>query len=121
VCFEAQSACVDVLRERFRGNDRVIVVPIALGAHNGEAEMSICTQANTISTFAEAWKAGRFKDKIWDRTAVVPVTTLDAAIGRYGMPFYCKIDVEGFEQSVLSDERSIGVGRCLRRSGFENA
>src|ERR1051326_2926786 len=50
VCFEPQSACVDALRERFRGDDRVVVVPTALGADVGEAEMSICTQANTIST-----------------------------------------------------------------------
>ncbi len=114
VCFEPQSACVDALRERFRGNGRVVVVPTALGAHIGEAEMSICTEANTISTFADAWKAGRFKDKIWDRAEVVPVTTLDAAIDRHGMPFYCKIDVEGFEQSVLS-----GLTRQIPVLSFE--
>jgi FkbM family methyltransferase len=114
VCFEPQSGCVDALRERFRGNDRVVVVSTALGAHNGEAEMSICTQANTISTFADAWKTGRFKDKIWDRTEVVPVTTLDVAIDRHGMPFYCKIDVEGFEQAVLS-----GLTRQIPVLSFE--
>jgi len=114
VCFEPQSACVDALRERFRGNDRVVVVPTALGAHIGEAEMSISTRENTISTFADAWKTGRFKDMIWDRTEVVPVTTLDAAIDQYGIPFYCKIDVEGFEQSVLS-----GLTRQIPVLSFE--
>jgi len=114
VCFEPQSACVDALRRRFRGNDRVVVVPTALGAHIGEAEMSINTQDHTISTFASAWKAGRFKDKVWDRAEVVPVTTLDAAIDQYGMPFYCKIDVEGFEQSVL-----LGLTRQIPVVSFE--
>ncbi len=114
VCFEPQSACVDALRERFRGNDRVVVVPTALGAHIGEAEMSICTQENTISTFADAWKTGRFKDKIWDRAEVVAVTTLDAAIDRHGMPFYCKIDVEGFEHTVFS-----GLTRQIPVLSFE--
>src|SRR6266851_1359493 len=114
VCFEPQSACVDALRERFRGNDRVVVVPTALGAHIGEAEMSISTQENTISTFADAWKTGRFKDKIWDRAEVVAVTTLDAAIDRHGMPFYCKIDVEGFEHTVFS-----GLTRQIPVLSFE--
>src|SRR5256885_15785249 len=85
VCFEPQAACVDALRERFRGNSRVTVVHTALGDHIGEAEMSICSQGNTISTFAAAWKTGRFKDKIWDRAEIVPVTTLDAAIDRHGI------------------------------------
>jgi FkbM family methyltransferase len=114
VSFEPQSTCVETLRKRFRGNSRVVVVPTALGAHIGEAEMSICTQENTISTLTDAWKTGRFKDKIWDRTEVVPVTTLDAAIDRYGMPFYCKIDVEGFEHSVLS-----GLTRQIPVLSFE--
>jgi FkbM family methyltransferase len=114
VCFEPQSACVDALRQRFRGNDRIVVVPTALGANIGEKEMSICTEANTISTLANAWKTGRFKDQKWDRAEVVPVTTLDAAIDQYGMPFYCKIDVEGFEQSVLS-----GLTRQIPVLSFE--
>jgi FkbM family methyltransferase len=114
VCFEPQAGCVDALRKRFRGNGRVVVVPTALGAHIGEAEMSICTQENAISTFAEVWKTGRFKDWVWDRVEIVPVTTLDAVIERHGMPFYCKIDVEGFEQSVLS-----GLTRQIPVLSFE--
>ena len=114
VCFEPQSACVEALRQRFRGNDRVVVVPTALGASIGEAELSICTEANTISTLASEWKTGRFKDQKWDRAEVVPVTTLDTAIDQYGMPFYCKIDVEGFEQSVLS-----GLTRQIPVVSFE--
>jgi len=114
VCFEPQSVCVDALRGRFRGNERVVVVHTALGTDIGEAEMSICTEANTISTLANRWKTGRFKDYKWDRTEIVPVTTLDAAIDQYGMPFYCKIDVEGFEQSVLS-----GLTRQIPVVSFE--
>jgi FkbM family methyltransferase len=114
VCFEPQSVCVDALRQRFRGNERVVVVPTALGANIGEAEMAICTGANTISTLANGWKTGRFKDYKWDRAEIVPVTTLDAAIDQYGMPFYCKIDVEGFEQSVLS-----GLTRQIPVLSFE--
>ena len=34
-------------------------------------------------------------------TFEVPVVTLDAAIEHYGVPAYCKIDVEGWEFEVL--------------------
>jgi len=114
VCFEPQPACVDALRQRFRRNHRVVVVPTALGANKGQAELSICTDAPTISTLSTTWKAGRFKDHNWDRTETVPVTTLDAAIEQYGMPFYCKIDVEGFEHPVLA-----GLTRPIPVLSFE--
>jgi FkbM family methyltransferase len=35
------------------------------------------------------------------RTYYVPVVTLDLAIRAFGTPFYCKIDVEGWELEVL--------------------
>ena len=31
----------------------------------------------------------------------VPVTTMDRLVGIYGVPEFCKIDVEGFEYNVL--------------------
>jgi hypothetical protein len=36
-----------------------------------------------------------------ESTVEVPVTTLDVAIAQYGLPDYCKIDVEGYEVQVL--------------------
>jgi hypothetical protein len=32
----------------------------------------------------------------------VPVVTLDSAIRAFGIPYYCKIDVEGWELEVLN-------------------
>ena len=41
----------------------------------------------------------------WEGTTLaevrVPVTTLDVAIEKHGIPDFCKIDVEGFELHVL--------------------
>jgi hypothetical protein len=59
-----------------------------------------------VSTLSRIWvdettKNGRFEGVSWNRTATVPLTTLDAAIARYGMPAFVKIDVEGFEYEVL--------------------
>jgi FkbM family methyltransferase len=114
VCFEPQPDCIQCLRERFGRNRDVHIAPVALGAQEGVAMMSICSQAPTISTFSERWKQGRFKSYSWDKTIEVPVITLDSAIAQFGMPDYCKIDVEGFEISVLS-----GLSRQIPLVSFE--
>lgn len=65
------------------------------------------------------------------RTFSVPVITLDSAIYTFGVPYYCKIDVEGWETHVLSgltepipvisfefhltDRNLVSTRDCLRR------
>jgi hypothetical protein len=44
----------------------------------------------------------------------VPVTTLDALIGRYGTPVFIKIDVEGFEEEALQ-----GLSHQVKALSFE--
>lgn len=39
---------------------------------------------------------------IWSRQNVVPMTTLDTLIEHFGVPQFIKIDVEGFEEKVIS-------------------
>jgi FkbM family methyltransferase len=114
VCFDPVPECLNALRSRFDGDPSVTVVPYALGAVTGTLPISICSGATTISTFSEDWKQGRFKDMVWDKTLEVPVQPLDAAIAEYGLPDYCKIDVEGFELSVLQ-----GLSRAIPVLSFE--
>ncbi|MBS3952248.1 MAG: FkbM family methyltransferase [Methylomicrobium sp.] len=102
ICFEPQPKCVEVLHRTFSGAENVIVVPKGLAAKQSELVLSICSKANTISTFSENWKNGRLADYQWDQQTRVEVTTLDDAIKSYGEPYYIKINVEGFEFEVLS-------------------
>ena len=63
------------------------------------------SNAHTISSmstkFIEETKKQRFSNYNWETKISVPTSTLDLAISKYGKPKYIKIDVEGFELSVL--------------------
>ena len=101
VCVEPQPKCVDTLRKKYQSNPSVVVVAKGLASKVCTMPLSVCEQANTISTFSERWKTGRFQNHSWDTTLDVPMTTLDALIEEFGMPDFCKVDVEGFEYQVL--------------------
>lgn len=116
VCVEPQKACLDILREKFKDNKNVFIVGKAIGEREGEAEISICEDAPTISTMSDKWReAGRFSENYeWNKTQKVEVVTLDQLIEQYGTPSFCKIDVEGFEVSVLK-----GLTKAIPFVSFE--
>jgi len=104
VCVEPQETCLQQLYKLFGDNKNVFIVGKAVGECEGYGELMTCVEAPTISTMSSKWKnEGRFsKDYKWTKTKnKVPITTLDALILSYGLPKFCKIDVEGFEESVL--------------------
>jgi FkbM family methyltransferase len=114
VAVEPQPECVDQLR-RIRG---LTVEAVALGAKPGTAEIRLAT-ASTIASMSAGWVAnvmasGRFGEHEWRETLTVPVSTLDDLVARYGVPGFCKIDVEGYEPQVLA-----GLSQPLPIVSFE--
>ncbi len=103
IAVEPQAECLKTLRQLFGGNRHAIIVDKAVGDNEGVAEIAICDEAPVISTMSAKWRdEGRFAHSHqWTRTQQVPVTTLDLLIEQYGLPAFCKIDVEGFEETVL--------------------
>jgi hypothetical protein len=51
--------------------------------------------------FMSETKKQRFKNVVWEKEETVTVSTLDNIIKLYGVPKYCKIDVEGYEVEIL--------------------
>ena len=106
IAVEPQPALVATLR-LIHGLDRhVRIEAMAVGAQNGQIDLRINIDNPTISTasadFVNAARdADGWQGQHWERTIGVPVTTLDALIGKYGRPSFIKIDVEGFEEEVL--------------------
>ncbi len=103
VCVEPQHVCVEQLRVLFGNNPDVIIVDQAVGDMEGCGELALCEDAPIISTMSDKWKnQGRFaRDHVWGGTQKISISTLDVLISRYGLPVFCKIDVEGFEEPVL--------------------
>ena len=101
ICIEPQPACIQVLRQKYAHNSQVHIIAAGLSDMIGNMELYLCSQAPTISTFSKEWQHGRFEGYAWDKVVTVPVTTLDILIDTYGVPHFCKIDVEGFEMNVL--------------------
>jgi FkbM family methyltransferase len=116
---EPQPACAACLRRRFGRHPRFTLIPKAVGARAGISVLHINRLNPTISTLSPAsWRAAMARAAAgrerWDRQIPVNVITLDQLIEQYGLPHFCKIDVEGFEDQVLA-----GLSYPLRALSFE--
>jgi FkbM family methyltransferase len=120
VAVDPQPSSVTVLNARFGDDDAVTVVGKAVAAAPGTYELKI-GEYDTLSTLSPDWiesvrASGRFPDVDWPETVEVPGTTLDALIDEFGVPQFCKIDVEGYEPEVVG-----GLTQTLPAASFEFA
>lgn len=118
VAVEPQPVFADIidrhLAGRLKGFERV-----AVGAGEGEAVLHISSRHPTVTTISDRFIKGvshadGFKNVIWDREIRLPMTTLDRLIDKYGLPAFCKIDVEGAEADILR-----GLSRPIGLIAFE--
>ncbi len=94
VAVEPNRQLADLVQRRHR----VAVEAVALGAREGEGTLHLGHDPGH-STLSEEWR-GLHPDW-YAETVSVLVTTLDRLIARYGIPRFVRIDVEGYEASVL--------------------
>lgn len=119
VAVEPQPLCLDYLRKTFAADEHVTIIPKAVGASPGTAQLHISQLTPTVSTLAKPeWRAAlREKSNIqveWEEQKEVELITLDQLIATYGMPAFCKIDVEDYEAEVLK-----GLSQAIPGISFE--
>jgi FkbM family methyltransferase len=102
VAVEPQKECTRILKIRF--GSKINLEQTALGRSNGEGVMFI-SETSEVSSLSKDWisevSKSRFNKTRWNETELVKISTLDTLISKYGVPKFCKIDVEGFEAEVL--------------------
>ena len=119
VALEPQPLCARAVRAIYAGDHNVTLIESACGAEPSTLTLQINSANPTVSTASPdfiraADGAGGWEGQTWDATIEVPCTTLDALVAQYGAPAFAKIDVEGFEDTVLA-----GLGRPLPVLSFE--
>lgn len=104
ICIEPQPDCCNTLRCRLP-KEKSIIINAACSSSSSKMNMKI-SQYSTLSTMSDDFIAetskNRFRGVSWDKTIEVNTITLDSIIKKYGVPDFCKIDVEGYEDTVLS-------------------
>ena len=106
IMVEPQPQCVKYLNRRFGRQKRVILVDKAVGSIRGTAPFHLSEKPPTVSTMAdEHWRDIINDDTpykvFWEQTIEVEAITLDDLIQSFGLPDFCKIDVENFEVETL--------------------
>jgi FkbM family methyltransferase len=108
VALEPQPLIARWLRRVVRRRGEIEVRAEAVGARRGVERLAISSRTPTVSTMSAAWQLDAaqanpgFRSVRWARSIDVQVITLDELIAEYGVPSFCKIDVEGYEAEALS-------------------
>lgn len=106
VAVEPQPTCIRFLNKKFSYHENFQLVTMAVGERKGKAAFRISSLYPTISTISKTWQFSKKKKPeqltYWDDQIEVEITTLDDLISEYGIPHFCKIDVEDFELEVIN-------------------
>jgi FkbM family methyltransferase len=119
IAVEPQPKMVSILRSFYGRDNRVTILPVGVSDQSGLRKLHISSATPTMASFSEPWMQqirayDLFSSVKWDHTIEVAMTTLDQMIERYGVPEFCKIDVEGFEYEVLR-----GLSHPINALSFE--
>jgi len=116
ISVEPQTEVAKYLEMKF--GRKINLINKAVGAKE-EIKPMFLSNDSAISSLSKEWitevsNSMRFGNKKWRKQININVTTLDNLINEFGIPDFCKIDVEGYEFEVL-----MGLSKAVKRLSFE--
>ena len=119
VAVEPLPGFMKFLNRLYGANKRVVLVEAAVTSQTGTQSFFVSTKTPAMSTLNHWWTVSvaqqeRFSKVVWNKKIEVNTLTLDTLIRKYGIPKFCKIDVEGGELNVLA-----GLTEPLANLSFE--
>ncbi|CAN5909410.1 hypothetical protein BH11BAC7_BH11BAC7_05690 [soil metagenome] len=115
IAVEPQLTCSRLLKELFTGEKRVTLINAAIGSEvaTGTLHIGNNDEVSTLSAdFIEAYSI--YSHNAWNEKEEVCITTLDQLIEAHGLPFFCKLDIEGWESEALR-----GLSHAIPLISFE--
>lgn len=106
VAVEPQAICFQFLSRWYGKKENVTLLKKGVGANAGTQPLFISSRTPTVTTFSASWIAtvqqiDSFAGVQWNEKSTIEMITLDEMIAQFGVPAFCKIDVEGYEFEVL--------------------
>jgi len=100
IAVEPQRNCIKKLLLLYGRNKNVKIIGNAVGNKFGSGELAIYKGLSTLSPRFQKESRHALTRK-WKEKQNVIIITLDHLVKLYGVPKFCKIDVEGYEDKVL--------------------
>jgi FkbM family methyltransferase len=110
IALEPEKSSLSTLRWRFDKDKKVTIVDKGVSDAPGKTKIYIAAPRSGLNTLSTKWKDAlqQADTNRWGKAFTysdsyeIDLTTLDALIRQYGLPYFIKIDVEGYENKVLN-------------------
>jgi len=114
ILIEANPELIPILKNKFKNLNKVKILNYCISENDGYANFYI-SAAHKISTASTKWITdSRFSNYKFKDPIKIQSSSLNSIVEKYGKSDYIKIDVEGYEKTII-----LGIKKYLGLISFE--